>query len=97
MPRYITLYKLTQKGIQDIKNSPQRIRDGIAAWEKMGGKLVGFYSTQGPYDYVGISETDNEETAAAFLLGLGSQGYVTTTTMRAWDPGEFAKIVDKIP
>ena len=43
MPTFITLMKFTDKGIKDIKSAPQRIEEGIKAWEAMGGKLIGFY------------------------------------------------------
>ncbi|MGW8264978.1 MAG: GYD domain-containing protein [Longimicrobiales bacterium] len=97
MAKYVTLYKFTHQGIRDIKSSPERVREATAAWEGMGGRLLGIYSTQGPYDLVAISEADDDEMAAAFALALGSQGNVTTLTMRAFDPEEYARIISKIP
>ena len=97
MAKYVTLYKFTDQGIRDIKNSPERVRQASAAWEAMGGKLLGVYSTQGPYDFVAISESDDDEMAAAFALSMGAQGNVTTLTMRAFDPEEHARIISKIP
>ena len=97
MATYVTLYKFTDQGIRDIKNSPERIRQATASWEAMGGKTLGVYSTQGPYDLVAISEADDEETAAAFALALGSQGNATTLTMRAFDTEEWERIISKIP
>ena len=97
MAKYVTLYKFTGQGIRDIKNSPERVRAATDAWEAMGGKLLGVYSTQGPYDLVAISETDDEEMAAAFALSMGAQGNVTTLTMRAFDPEEYARIISKMP
>jgi uncharacterized protein with GYD domain len=97
MAKYVTLYKFTDQGIRNIKDSPERIRAATAAWSAMGGKLLGVYSTQGPYDLVAISETDDDEMAAAFALSMGAQGNVTTLTMRAFDPDEFARIISKMP
>jgi len=97
MAKYVTLYKLTDQGVRNIKGSPERIRQATAAWEAMGGELLGFYATQGPYDYVGISEADDDEMAAAFALGLGAQGNATTLTMRAFDAEEFERIINQIP
>lgn len=97
MPTYVTLYKLTEDGIKNIKGAPQRIEDGIKSWEKTGGRLLAFYATQGEYDYVAISDAPDEEVAAAFVLGQGARGYVRTTSMRAFTPEEFARIVAKIP
>lgn len=97
MPTYVTLYKLTEEGIKNIKGAPQRIEDGIKSWEKTSGKLLAFYATQGEYDYVAISEAADEEVAAAFVLGQGAQGYVRTTSMRAFTRQQFARIVARIP
>jgi len=97
MPLSVTLYKLTDQGIRDIKSSPERIRQATAAWEGWGGKILGVYSTQGPYDLVAISEAEDDEMAAAFALSLGAQGNVTTLTMRAFDTEEYERIVSKIP
>lgn len=97
MAIYVTLYKLTEQGIKDIKNAPARIEEGIKSFEAMGGKVHGFYSTMGDYDYVGIGEHPSDEAGSAFLLGLGAQGYVRTTTMRAFTVEQFKDIVDKIP
>jgi uncharacterized protein with GYD domain len=97
MATYITLYKLTEQGVRNIKDAPQRIEDGIKAWEATGGKMIGFYGTMGEYDYVGIVEAQDDEAASAFTLGLGAMGNVRTTTMRAYTVDEFARIVSKIP
>jgi len=97
MPTYIGLWKMTDQGIKDIKNAPQRIEQGIKAAEKLGGKVLGFYTVMGEYDYVGIAEFPNDEAAMAFLLGLGSLGNVRTTTLRAFTPQEIANLIKKLP
>jgi len=97
MAKYVTLYKLTDQGIRDIKNGPARARKAAGAWEEMGGKMLGLYATQGPYDYVAVTEAPDDEAAAAFALALGSQGNVTTLTMKAFDMDEFERVVKKMP
>ncbi len=97
MPTYIVLYKLTDQGIRNIKEAPQRIEEGIKALEAVGGKVIGFYSVMGEYDYVGIGECPNDETAVAFALALGSQGNARTTTLKAFTKEEFAEIIKKLP
>ena len=97
MGLYIGLYKLTEQGIKNIKDAPARIEKGIKAAESMGAKVLGFYSTLGEYDYVGIADFPNDETVAAYLLSLGSTGYVRTTTMKAFSVEQFNKIVGKLP
>ena len=97
MPIYIALYKLTDQGIKNIKEAPSRIEEGIKGTEAMGGKVLGFYTVMGEYDYVGIGEFPNDEAVLSFALALGAAGNVRTTTLKAFSKDEFAEIVKKIP
>ena len=97
MPTSIILFKLTDQGIKNIKDAPQRIEDGIKGFEAMGGKLLSFYSVMGEYDYVGIGETPNDEVSMTFALAIGSAGNVRTTTLKAFSKEDFTEIVKKLP
>ena len=97
MPIYIGLYKLTDQGIKNIKEAPQRIEEAFKGWEAMGGKVIGFYSVMGEYDYVAIGEAPNDEVAVTFALALGSQGDARTMTLKAFTREEFTEIVKKLP
>jgi len=97
MPTYITLYKWTEQGIKNVKQSPERAAAASKAAEAVGIKTLGLYLTQGEYDLVGISECPDEQTGVAAFLAQGAQGFVRTTTMRAFTMAEFAEIVKKIP
>jgi uncharacterized protein with GYD domain len=97
MVRIILLMKLTEQGAKDIKNAPQRIDQAIKTFEKMGGKLLGFYVVTGEYDYVTIGEAPNDEVGMTFVMGLSSLGNVRTTTARAFTKEEFAEMVKKLP
>lgn len=93
----ILLMKLTDQGIKDIKNAPQRIEAAAKAIEAMGGKMTSFYLTTGEYDYVAIAEMPSDEAGMTFLLRLGAAGNVKTTTMEAYTREQFAKFVKKLP
>ena len=97
MHRYVALFKLTEQGIKDIKGAPRRIEESVSGMEAMGGKLIDFYMVLGDYDYVAISEWPSEEAAMTFLLALGSQGNIRTTTLKAFDRGQFTELVSKLP
>ena len=97
MPVYITLMKLTEQGVKDIKDAPKRIESGIKYLEKLGGKLIDFYVTLGEYDYIGIAEAPNDEVVMRFLLGLGMAGNVRTTTLKAYSKEQMAEIIKKLP
>jgi uncharacterized protein with GYD domain len=97
MVTFITLMKLTDQGVKDLKESPKRIEDGIKALEKMGGKLIGFYATLGEFDYIGIGEAPSDAVATTFNLALTSLGFVRTTTIKAFTISEFADMIKRLP
>jgi uncharacterized protein with GYD domain len=93
MPTYVSLMKLTEQGIKDIKKAPERVAEASKAMEALGGKLLGFYLVMGEYDYVSISEGPSDQVAMTFLLGLGATGNVRTTTLKAFTLEEFTAMV----
>ena len=62
----------------------------------MGGKLEDVYWTVGPYDVVSVAEFPDDETGTAFLLALGSQGNIRSTTLRAFNRDEMARVLGKV-
>jgi len=58
--------------------------------------VTSLYTVMGEYDYVAIGEAPSDEVGMTFLLGLGSQGNVRTTTLRAFTRDEFAQMVKKL-
>jgi len=97
MVKRILLMKLTDQGVKDIKNAPQRIEQSIKTFEKMGGKMLGFYAVTGEYDYLSIGESPNDEVGMAFVLGLSAIGNVRVTTLQAFTKEEFAGMLSKLP
>ena len=97
MPKYISLMKLTEKGIKDIKSGPERVRNAAKGMEAVGGKLLAFYLVMGDYDYVAISEGPSDEVAMTFLLNLGAAGFVRTKTLKAFTLEEFEGFVGNLP
>jgi uncharacterized protein with GYD domain len=96
MPIIVTLYKFTDQGIRNIKDSPQRLETAIKAAEAKGGKLLGAYYTVGEYDLVVITEMEDEEVGLAHTLATVSMGNVRSTTLRAYTPAQFAEILKKM-
>lgn len=97
MVTYVCLMKLTEQGIKEIKDAPQRIAENIKQLEEMGGKLVGMYVVMGEYDYVAIAEGPSDEVALTFLLGMGAEGNVRTTTLKAFSADQYMEILGKLP
>jgi uncharacterized protein with GYD domain len=96
MPIFVTLYKFTDQGVRNIKDSPQRLKSAIKAFEAKGGKLLGAYYTIGEFDLVVVGEIADEQTGLAHTLATVSLGNVRSTTLRAYTPAEFAEVIKKM-
>ncbi len=92
MPTYISLVSLTEQGIKEVKNAPERLQAFDIAAREVGGKLIGFYLVMGQYDYIVITEAPDDQTAARLILGTIAQGSVRTQTMRAFPRDELENI-----
>jgi uncharacterized protein with GYD domain len=96
MPMYVGLYRITAQDAANVKEAPERIREAIAAWEAMGGKVTVVLATMGRYDYISVGEAPSDEAAATFAAGMALRGDVTAETLRAFTPEEFAAMLAKL-
>ena len=97
MPTYITLVTYTQKGIENVKESPQRLEAAKQAFQGMGAELKEFYLVMGRFDIILVTEAPNDETVAKIALTLGSLGNVRTESFRAFKEDEYREIVSALP
>ena len=97
MATYISLLNYTQKGAENIKESPARLDAAKKAFQSMGAELKQWYLVMGQYDAVVISEAPNDETVAKLLLVIGGQGNIRTETFRAFTEDEYRKIISALP
>lgn len=96
MPNYIALLKWTEKGIAGIQGSAARLDAGRAAFKKAGIEMKDVYMTMGRYDLICVLEAPDDETLAKGMLTLGSQGNVSTETLKAFTEDEYRKIVGSL-
>ena len=97
MPTYIVLLKWTEQGVKNAKDALTRNDQGRAAIERVGGRLIGAWWTQGAYDAVVVAELPDDETMSAMAIALGMQGNVRTETLRAYGAEEMQRILQKLP
>ncbi len=96
MSTMVTLYKFTDQGIKNVKDSPQRLKAAIKAFEAKGGKILAAYYTLGEYDLIVIAEGPDVQTGLAHVLATASLGNVRSTTLPAFSAAEFAEIIKKM-
>lgn len=97
MATYISLINFTQKGIENIKESPNRLEVAKEAFKAMGAELKQFYLCLGRYDIIVISEGPNDETVAKAALAIGSRGAVRTESFRVFNENEYRKLISELP
>ncbi len=97
MAKYISLVNYTQKGVENIKDSPSRLDAFKQACQSMGAKVEGFYLTMGRYDLVVIVDAPDPETVAKIMLATASRGAVSTETLPAFTEEEYRKIISELP
>ena len=93
MPRYVVLYRFTDQGLKNIKDTVKRAQEVRKQNEARGFKVVGTYWTQGRYDIVSIVESPDEESMNAGLFNIAAAGNVHSETMRAFDASEMEGIL----
>jgi uncharacterized protein with GYD domain len=97
MPIYIQLGSYTQKGIENIKDSPKRLEDAKKLAKSLGGEIKEFYYTMGQYDFVAIIEVPNDKEMTKGILTIAMGGNVRTETLKASTVGEMKEILKELP
>jgi uncharacterized protein with GYD domain len=97
MPRYLSLINWTEQGVANFKDTVDRYDAAQQQFEQLGVRFEDVYWTLGEYDIVTVLEAPDDETAAAALLAVGSQGNIRTTTMRAFSRDEMRTVIEKAP
>jgi uncharacterized protein with GYD domain len=97
MATYITLVNYTQKVIEQVKESPNRLDAAKKVFQAMDAEIKDFFLVMGRYDIVLISEAPNDETVAKMALALGGAGAVRTETFRAFTENEYRGIIASLP
>ena len=96
MPTYIALLKWTQQGVSKVASSAKRLDAGRKAFKKAGIEMKDVYLTMGRYDLVCVIEAPDDETYAKAILGLGSQGNVSTETLKAFTEDQYRAIIGSL-
>lgn len=97
MPMYVVLVRFTQKGIENIKDSPSRVEAVKKVMKSVGGELKELFYTMGQYDLVVVCEAPNDEAMTKAMLIIGSVGAVRTETLPAIPAVNAAELIKSIP
>ena len=93
MSTYICLGQWTQKGIENVRESPERLDAAREEWEKDGVTIRDFYMTIGQYDLVFVVDAPDDAALAKVLLAQASKGELRTTTLCAYSETEYRAVI----
>jgi uncharacterized protein with GYD domain len=97
MATYMIFFRFTQKGIEEIKDSPERVTAAKEIIRKMGGEFRAFYAILGSqYDTMFILDAANDEKLGGMVLAIAKLGYVRTQTHRLFNEDEYGKIISSL-
>ena len=91
----VSLVNLTDQGMRNIKDSPQRARAFKELCKQQGVQVREILWTSGPHDMVVITEGP-EEALSAVLLSVAKLGNVRTQSLRAMDQETFQRVLEKV-
>lgn len=95
MPTYVFLANFTDEGIRAVEDTTTRARKTVEIIERHGGTAGEVLWTQGQYDVVMTAEAPDDEAVAAMALAISRQGFLRTTTLRAYRSDEMDRILGR--
>lgn len=98
MATYLIQFGFTQKGVENIKDSPARVEAARKTVHSLGGEVRAFYAIMGSeFDTMFIIEAPNDQKVGEMVLAIAMRGYVRTRTLRLFNEEEFKTIVASLP
>lgn len=97
MPTYMTLIKYTQQGVENMKDSPNRLDTAKELFKSMDGEIKSFYLAMGRFDAVVIAEGPDDETATKLAMTIGAVGSIRTETFRVFTEDEYRVLISELP
>ena len=94
---YVSLMRLTAKGLADMHGSPARRKLSEERVAALGGRSIAFYAVMGAYDFVQVFEMPNNAAMMQYVLMARRDGYVEPLILPAFDVAAFAGIVAGVP
>ncbi len=95
MPHYVVLYRFTDQGRKNVKDTVKRAAEVRKRNEERGFKVLGHYWTTGRFDLVTVVDAPSEAAMAAGLMGIAEVGNVSSETLRAFTDAEMGQIFAK--
>lgn len=94
--KYVSLMRLTQKGLIELTDSAKRRKvseDRVAA---LGGRSIAFYALLGNYDFMQVFEMPSNEAMMQYVLTARRDGHVEPLILPAFDTETYGQILNAV-
>jgi len=88
--------KLTQKGLDQMADSPARRKVSEERVAALGGKSLAFYATLGEYDFLQLFEMPDNAAMMEYVLKARKDGFVEPLILPAFDTDQFGEIIASV-
>ncbi|MBD9374085.1 GYD domain-containing protein [Rhizobium sp. ARZ01] len=93
---YVSLMKLTQKGLAELGDSAKRREISEARVAALGGRSIAFFAVMGPYDFVQVFEMPSNEAMMQYVMTARRDGHVEPLILPAFSAGMWGEIVKRV-
>ncbi|MDP6933507.1 MAG: GYD domain-containing protein [Myxococcota bacterium] len=91
MPFFIRLLRLTDQGMQMLRDQQTAFQEMGEVIQKGGGKLVAAWVTQGEYDIISVIDAPDDKAMRQISGKVAVKGYYTGKTLPAIPVNEFIR------
>jgi uncharacterized protein with GYD domain len=96
MPFYIVLGSYTQKGIEEIKETEEKLKGAYDVAKEYQGEIKQLFYTFGQYDFVAFAEFPDNNAMMKAVLRIARTGEVRTETLVAVPVDEYVAITKEL-
>ncbi|MFX1285354.1 MAG: GYD domain-containing protein [Promethearchaeota archaeon] len=97
MPIYIVLGNYTQKGIEEVKETDEKLKVTHDWVKEYQGEIKHLFYTFGRYDFVAITEFPDNNTMMKAVLRIVRSGEVRTETLVTIPVEDYVSISKELP
>ncbi|MFX0184054.1 MAG: GYD domain-containing protein [Candidatus Hodarchaeota archaeon] len=97
MPTYIVLGNYTQKGIEEVKETDEKLKTTHGWVREYQGEIKQLFYTFGRYDFVAVTEFPDNNTMMKAVLRIARSGEVRTETLAAIPAEDYVSITKELP
>jgi uncharacterized protein with GYD domain len=96
LPTYFITEINTREGKMTVTEAPERSKGIVSLAAKFGVKVIEFFYCMSSFDFIMKVSAPDDESVTAFKMAVQKSGNVNAEVTRAFDPDEWAAMVQRL-